>query len=123
MNRKALFTFILLSGTALLSGMNLLHAQSLYPGQHSGKLKHETIAPMKAYSFDLKDIRLLPSRFRENMLRDSVWIMFIDVNRLLHSFHNNAGVYAGNEGGYFIVKKLGGWESLDCELRGHTHFC
>lgn len=24
------------------------------------------------------------------------------------------------EGGYMTVKKLGGWESLDCELRGHT---
>ena len=44
----------------------------------------------------------------------------IDVNRLLHSFRTNAGVFAGREGGYMTVKKLGGWESLDCELRGHT---
>ena len=44
----------------------------------------------------------------------------IDVNRLLHSFRTNAGVWAGREGGYMTVKKLGGWESLDCELRGHT---
>ena len=45
---------------------------------------------------------------------------YVLTNRLLHSFRNNAGVFAGREGGYMTVKKLGGWESLDCELRGHT---
>jgi len=39
---------------------------------------------------------------------------------LLHSFRTNAGIYSGNEGGYFTVPKLAGWESLDCELRGHS---
>lgn len=43
----------------------------------------------------------------------------IDVNRLLHSFRTNAGVFAGREGGYMTVKKLG-VGNLDCELRGHT---
>ncbi len=95
-------------------------AQSVYPGQHAGKIKKETIAPVQVESFDLKDVRLLPSRFRENMMRDSVWMTSIDVNRLLHSFRTNAGVFAGREGGYMTVKKFGGWESLDCELRGHT---
>ena len=107
----AVITFIFSTG---------LSAQSLYPGQHQGKLKKETIAPMQVQSFDLKDIRLLPSRFRDNMLRDSAWMVSIDVNRLLHSFRTNAGVPAGREGGYMTVRKLGGWESLDCELRGHT---
>lgn len=37
-----------------------------------------------------------------------------------HSFKNNAGVFAGVEGGYESVRKYGGWESLDCDLRGHT---
>ena len=97
-----------------------LAAQSIYPGQHAGKMKKETIAPLQVESFDLKDVRLLPSRFRENMMRDSAWMVSMDVNRLLHSFRTNAGVFAGREGGYMTVKKLGGWESLDCELRGHT---
>lgn len=79
-----------------------------------------TTAPIQVESFDLKDVRLLPSRFRDNMMRDSVWMTSIATNRLLHSFRNNAGVFAGREGGYMTVKKLGGWESLDCELRGHT---
>lgn len=103
-----------------LAAFSTLSAQSIYPGQHAGKMKIETSAPMSVESFDLKDVRLLPSRFRENMMRDSAWMVSIDVNRLLHSFRTTAGVFAGREGGYMTVKKLGGWESLDCELRGHT---
>ena len=109
---------LVVAGLLAMSGA--LTAQSVYPGQHAGKLKKETVAPMKVKSFDLKDVRLLPSRFRENMMRDSVWMASIEVDRLLHSFRTNAGVFAGREGGYMTVKKLGGWESLDCELRGHT---
>ena len=109
---------ILMTICAVLS--TELSAQSIYPGQHTGKMKKETVAPMQVQSFDLKDVRLLPSRFRDNMMRDSVWMTSIATNRLLHSFRTNAGVFAGREGGYMTVKKLGGWESLDCELRGHT---
>lgn len=67
-----------------------------------------------------KDVRLLPSRFQRNMQRDSAWIASLPVQSLLHSFRNTAGVYSGLEGGYDAVRKLGGWESLDCDLRGHT---
>lgn len=95
-------------------------AQSIYPGQHEGKLKVETSAPVRALSFDLKDVKLLPGRVRDNLERDSAWMVSIPVGRLLHSFRNNAGTFAGLEGGYESVKKLGGWESLDCDLRGHT---
>lgn len=103
-----------------LTVFGTLSAQSIYPGQHAGKIKVETSAPMSVESFDLKDIHLLPSRFRENMMRDSAWMVSMDVNRLLHSFRTTAGVFAGREGGYMTVKKLGGWESLDSEVRGHT---
>ena len=65
-------------------------------------------------------VELLPSRFDENRTRDSLWIASIPAQSLLHSFRNTAGVFSGKEGGYMTVKKLGGWESLDCDLRGHT---
>ena len=68
-------------------------------------MKKVTTAPMQVESLDLKDVRLLPSRFRDNMMRDSVWMTSIATNRLLHSFRNNAGVFAGREGGYMTVKK------------------
>jgi len=95
-------------------------AQSVYPGQHAGKIKVENTRPMSALSFDLKDVRLLPGRVRDNLERDSAWIVSIPAGQLLHSFRTNAGVFAGLEGGYESVPKLGGWESLDCDLRGHT---
>ena len=69
--------------------------------------------------FGLTDVKLWPSRFQRNMQRDSAWIASIPVNRLLHSFRNTAGVYSALEGGYDAELKLGGWESLDCDLRGH----
>jgi len=69
--------------------------------------------------FALADVKLLPSRFQRNMQRDSAWIASIPVNRLLHSFRNTAGVYSALEGGYDAGLRLGGWESLDCDLRGH----
>ena len=106
---------------AFLAGWGSMgFAQSVYPGQYEEKFNVKTCVPMAAECFDLQDVRLLPSRFRENMERDSAWMVFIATDRLLHSFRTTAGVYAGREGGYMTVKKLGGWESLDCELRGHT---
>jgi uncharacterized protein len=95
-------------------------AQSHYPGQHPGKFTIQDKLKPAVHSFDLQDVRLLDSRFKQNMEREQKWLLSIGANQLLHSFRTNAGVYAGNEGGYFVVKKLGGWESLDCELRGHT---
>lgn len=97
-----------------------IKAQSVYPGLFEDKMKIKLQAPVQVKSFDLKNIRLLPSRFRDNMMRDSAWMTSIEVNRLIHSFRTNAGVWAGLEGGYESLKKYGGWESLDCELRGHT---
>ena len=69
--------------------------------------------------FALSDVRLLPSRFQRNMQRDSAWIASIPVKSLLHSFRNTAGVFSDKEGGYMTMKHLAGWESMDCDLRGH----
>ena len=114
--RKGLVIIIFIS-LLVSAGVN---AQSLYPGQYADKLKVSNAVPVKAEAFDLQAVRLLPGRFYENMQRDSAWMMSISADRLLHSFRTTAGVWAGMEGGYMTVKKLGGWESLDCELRGHT---
>lgn len=109
----------LLFSTLALGVCGLLSAQSVYPGLFQNKLKVASQAEESAACFELKDVRLLPSRFRENLERDSAWMVSIGVDRLLHSFRTTSGVFAGREGGYMTVKKLGGWESLDCELRGH----
>jgi len=77
-------------------------------------------AQMVCQPFALKDVCLLPSRFQRNMQRDSAWIASIPVHSLLHSFRNTAGVYTSKEGGYMTMQHLGGWESMDCDLRGHS---
>ncbi len=57
--------FILLSFLISYS----LVAQSIYPGQHTGKIKQPLTGEVKAFSFDLNEIRLLDSPFKENMDR------------------------------------------------------
>ena len=109
----------IISATFLIIGTISVCGQSFYPGQFKDKmgvLCRET----PAECFELKDVKLLPGRFYDNLRRDSAWLISIPVERLLHSFYNNSGVWGGKEGGYMTVAKLGGWESLDCELRGHT---
>lgn len=99
--------------------LQTVNSQSVYPGMFESEQKINAGIEYPVKCFNLNDVRLLPSRFKENMDRDSVWMVSIDVNRLLHSFRTTAGVFAGREGGYMTVEKLRGWESLDCELRGH----
>ena len=111
---------IFIVGLLGLCGGAGVNAQSIYPGVAQEKIKIPVKGEVKAESFSLKDVRLLDSRFHDNMRRDSAWLASLSTDRLLHSFRTTAGVPAGREGGYMTVKKLGGWESLDCELRGHT---
>jgi len=92
------------------------NAQSLYPGQYRDKMKVETETPLKAYAFDLKDIRLLDSPFKENQQRNEQWLRSISENHLLLGFRVTAGISARISGG----EPFGGWEALQVELRGHT---
>ena len=90
---------------------NGIYAQ--YIGQDSDLLSVQSKIPVKAYSYKLQDVRLLDSRFKENMERDKSWLMRINLQRLLHSWRVNAGIKTK-------AKPYSGWEALDCELRGHT---
>jgi uncharacterized protein len=86
---------------------------SQYVGQFSGIQSVKPQIPIKAYSFDLQDVKLLASRFKENMELDGRWLLDINNNRLLHSWKVNAGMQTN-------AKPYGGWEALDVELRGHS---
>lgn len=107
MNKKsiAIVAGLLLMGSFKAFSQN---ADALAIGNHA-----------QCQPFLMNQVHLLPSRFQENMKRDSVWMMSIPVNSLLQSFRNTSGAFSSREGGYMTVKKLGGWESLDCDLRGH----
>ncbi|WP_158994572.1 glycoside hydrolase family 127 protein [Mucilaginibacter sp. L196] len=96
-----------------------LHAQ--YIGQHQGLVKVPAKIEVKAYSFDLQDVSLLPSRFKDNMDREGKWMLSLPVDRLLHSFRVNAGMLSEDKNSLTkMPKPLGGWEELDMELRGHS---
>ena len=84
-----------------------------YIGQFSADQNVKPQIQVKAYSFNLSDVKLLNSRFKDNMERDGKWLLSISINRLLHSWKVNAGMQT-------YAKPLGGWEGLDVELRGHT---
>jgi len=71
-------------------------------------------------AFPLNQVRLTDSRWRDNLERDSAWVCSISAQQALHNFRTAAGVFSAYEGGYDTFQKLGGWESPDCDLRGHA---
>ena len=71
------------------------------------------VMPIKARPFNLKQVRLLDSPFKDAMERDRKYLHGLEPGRLLHNFWINAGLSSSAE-------PLGGWEKPDVELRGHT---
>lgn len=109
MNKKSI---AIVAGLLMASSFNVLSSGGKALAVGNG-------GNMKCQPFRMNQVHLLPSRFQENMKRDSAWMMSIPVGSLLQSFRNTSGAFSSKEGGYMTVKKLGGWESLDCDLRGH----
>jgi DUF1680 family protein len=92
-----------------------------YIGQHQQVTSVPVKIAAKAYSFDLEDVRLLDSRFKQNMDREGQWMLSLPVERLLHSFRVNAGLLTTKKDSKTkMPTPLGGWEALDMELRGHS---
>lgn len=86
-------------------------SQSYVPEKNSSKIKVKPAIEIKAYSFDLKDVKLLNSPFRHAMEMDSAYLLSLKPDRLLHRFHENAGLPPKDS----VYK---GWESEG--LSGHT---
>ncbi|EGX58142.1 secreted protein [Streptomyces zinciresistens K42] len=64
-------------------------------------------------AFGLSEVRLLESPFLANMRRTSAYLLFVDADRLLHTFRLTAGLPSS-------AQPCGGWEAPDVQLRGHT---
>lgn len=58
-------------------------------------------------------VRLLPSRYLDNMNRTVAYLRFVDTERLLHMFRVTAGLPS-------TATPLGGWEAPSIQLRGHS---
>jgi len=119
MNQQTIIRLIVFFGGIFLS--NILLAQSLYSGQHTDKLHIETCVPVKVSAFNLQDVKLLDSPFKENQDREIDWLLSLKNDQLLYSFRINAGMDSRlNIWKDTSFKPFGGWEALDVELRGHT---
>nr|WP_309141991.1 beta-L-arabinofuranosidase domain-containing protein [Streptomyces griseicoloratus] len=61
----------------------------------------------------LSAVRLLESPFLANMRRTCAYLLFVDPERLLHTFRLNVGLPSA-------AQPCGGWEAPDVLLRGHS---
>src|SRR2546425_2199015 len=86
---------------AVANGGLLASADSLV--QNDPRVKLSPKAPIKAYAFSLKDVRLLEGPFRDAMLRDQKFLLSVDPDRLLHMYRVTAGLASS-------AKPYGGWE-------------
>src|SRR3984957_18557248 len=64
-------------------------------------------------AFPLSAVRLLDSPMRANQARNTNSLMFVDPDRLLHTFRLNVGLPSS-------ARPCGGWEAPGSLVRGHT---
>lgn len=89
-----------------------LTAQNILYEKNNPLVKIKPVAAIKAYSFNLSDVKLLDgSPFKNAMDKDVAYLLEISPDRLLHRFHKNAGLPVKDS-------VYGGWESEG--LSGHT---
>lgn len=86
-------------------------AQSYVPEKNNQSIVVANAVPVKAYAFNLKDVRLLNSPFKKAMQLDSAYLILLKPDRLLYRFYKNAGLPVKDS-------VYGGWESEG--LSGHT---
>ena len=82
-----------------------------YPLRSSGYAPDGTAGRTAAYP--LAAVSLLDSPFRANQLRNLNYLLFLDPERMLHTFRLNYGVPSS-------ATPCGGWESPNFKVRGHT---
>ncbi len=64
-------------------------------------------------AFPLSAVRLLDSPFRANQARNTDYLLYVDPDRMLHTFRLNYGLPSA-------ALPCGGWERPESEVRGHT---
>jgi len=79
----------------------------------SEAVKVQPVVAMTAEPFDLKQVRLLDGPFKDAQEIMHKFLLELENDRLLHMFRVNASLPSNAE-------PLGGWESPDTELRGHS---
>jgi DUF1680 family protein len=90
---------------------NITYAQSYVPEWNETRLKVKPQTEIKAYTFDLKDVQLLNSPFKQAMQADAAYLLSIEPDRLLAGFRSHSGLKPKG-------KMYEGWETSG--LAGHT---
>lgn len=101
----------LISFIFCFTGSISLQAQSYVPEWHDSRIKVKPSVAIQAYSFDLKDVQLLESPFKQAMRADAAYLLSIEPDRLLAGFRSHSGLKPKG-------KLYEGWESSG--LAGHT---
>lgn len=101
----------LISSLFLLLGISLVTAQTYLPTANDTLFKTTLQAPIKAYAFNLEDVQLKESVFKEAMDAHEAYLRELEPDRFLAQFRTNAGLAPKG-------KKYGGWE--DMGLAGHS---
>ena len=104
MKKKTILKTIVITGHFITVMLICKPAFSQYIGQSQKELTNRPEVAAKAQSFNFQDVRLLDSRFKQNMERDAKWMLSIGNASLLHTWRLNAGIASNAE-------PLGGWES------------
>jgi DUF1680 family protein len=86
-------------------------AQSYVPEQENSRVKIKPVVDVKAYSFNLNEVALLESPFKQAMEADTKFLLQIEPDRLLSEFRRHSGLKPKGD-------KYGGWE--DSGLAGHS---
>ncbi|MEU8694320.1 beta-L-arabinofuranosidase domain-containing protein [Streptomyces sp. NPDC048665] len=90
------------------------HAQA---APHHASTPHHASAPrrraVRVQPFPLTAVTLLAGPFQDNQHRNTAYLRFVDIDRLLHTFRLNVGLPSG-------AQPCGGWEAPGVELRGHS---
>ncbi len=98
---------------ALMISLPVAAASSKSDGYY-GKTKVAPKAQVEAYSFDLGQVKLLPSQFERAMKINQKYLLDLDANRMLWPYHERAGLPTKGE-------RYGGWELKDVvgQTTGH----
>ena len=96
---------------SITATVKTVQAQSYVPEWNDGRMKIKPQTAIKAYTFDLKNVTLLESPFKQAMQADVNYLLSIEPDRLLSAFRTHSGLKAKG-------KMYEGWESSG--LAGHT---
>jgi uncharacterized protein len=77
--------------------------QSYVPEEKNSSVLQQPVVDIKAFSFNLGEVKLLESEFRQAMLIDKHYLLSIEPDRLISQFRSHSGLEPK-------APKYGGWE-------------